>query len=113
MEASSNDYSGWLQVGRLQDIPRPGARAVDTAHGRVAVFRNGADEVFALLDRCPHQGGPLSEGQVHDRLVTCPLHAWKIHLDKGEAKAPDQGCVPRFEVRQDGDNLYLNPEPLD
>ena len=102
----------WLAVGRLDDIPRLGARVVETAHGPVAVFRNGADEVFALLDRCPHQGGPLSEGQVHGRLVTCPLHQWNIHLDQGEAKAPDKGCVPRFEVRNDDGNLDLNPEPL-
>lgn len=102
----------WRPVGRLGDIPRLGARVVETAHGPVAIFRNGADEVFALLNRCPHQGGPLSEGMVHGRLVTCPLHAWNIHLDKGEAKAPDHGCVPRFEVRQEGGVLYLNPVPL-
>ena len=102
----------WLAVGRLDDIPRLGARVVETAHGPVAVFRNGADEVFALLDRCPHQGGPLSEGQVHGRLVTCPLHQWNIHMDKGEAKAPDVGCVPRFEVHNEDGELFLKPEPV-
>jgi assimilatory nitrate reductase catalytic subunit len=92
----------WTPTGfpsvSLDDIPVLGARVVETAHGPVAVFRNSADELFALLDRCPHKGGPLSEGMVHGRLVTCPLHAWHIHLDKGEAKAPDVGCVPRFET---------------
>ncbi len=109
---STAETAQWLPVGRLDDIPRLGARVVETAHGPVAVFRNGTDEVFALLDRCPHQGGPLSEGQVHGRLVTCPLHQWNIHLDKGAARAPDVGCVPRFEVRNDDGDLYLNPEPL-
>lgn len=106
------DNADWLPIGRLDDIPRLGSRVVETAHGPVAVFRNGADEVFALMDRCPHQGGPLSEGQVHGRLVTCPLHAWNIQLDKGEARAPDQGCVPRFDVKRVGEALYLNPEPV-
>lgn len=112
MQAEPTPDTDWLRVGRLDDIPRPGARVVETAHGPVAVFRNGADEVFALLDRCPHQGGPLSEGMVHGRLVTCPLHQWNIHLDKGEAKAPDHGCVPRFQVKEADGELYLNPEPV-
>ena len=112
MQASEHPAAEWLAIGRLDDIPVLGSRVVETRHGPVAVFRNGADELFALLDRCPHQGGPLSEGMVHGRLVTCPLHAWHIHLDRGEAKAPDQGCVPRFEIRRDGEYLYLNPSPI-
>lgn len=112
MQSAPRTNDDWLAIGRLEDIPMLGARVVETANGPVAVFRNSADEVFALLDRCPHKGGPLSEGMVHGRLVTCPLHAWNIHLDKGEARAPDQGCVPRFEIRNDAGNLYLNPEPL-
>ncbi|MCC5858283.1 MAG: nitrite reductase small subunit NirD [Ectothiorhodospiraceae bacterium] len=112
MEAANKCEPTWIAIGTLDDIPAPGARVVETAHGPVAVFRTSADEVFALLDRCPHKGGPLSEGMVHGRLVTCPLHAWHIHLDEGAAKAPDVGCVPRFQVRQEGRQLYLNTEPL-
>ena len=103
---------GWLAIGVLHDIPRLGARVVRTLHGDVAVFRNSSDEVFALLDRCPHRGGPLSEGIVHGRLVSCPLHAWQVQLDSGEAKAPDIGCVPRFPVKLIGTQVYLGLQPL-
>ena len=37
------------------------------------------------MDRCPHKGGPLSQGIVHGRAVTCPLHDWMIDLATGEA----------------------------
>ncbi|MFZ5844363.1 MAG: nitrite reductase small subunit NirD [Pseudomonadota bacterium] len=103
---------GWIPVGALQHIPSLGARVVRTAHGNVAVFRNSADEVFALLDRCPHRGGPLSEGIVHGRLVSCPLHAWQVHLNSGTAKAPDIGCVPRFPVKVVAGEVYLGLQPL-
>lgn len=109
---ATNTHSTWLLIGRIEDIPVLGARVVETAHGPVAVFRNSADEIFALQDRCPHQGGPLSEGMVHGRLVTCPLHAWHIQLDKGEAKAPDVGCVPRFKVRIEAGEIHLNTTPI-
>ena len=68
----------------------------------VAVFRNAEDQVFALLDRCPHKGGPLSQGIVFGTSVACPLHNWTIGLDDGCAKAPDEGCTPRFACKVDG-----------
>lgn len=97
----------WVEVGRLEDIPRLGARVVDTPSGRIAVFRTADDEVFALQDRCPHRGGPLSQGIVHGRRVTCPLHDWTIGLDDGEAVGPDEGCVPRHPVRVDSGRILL------
>ena len=97
----------WIEVGRLDDIPRQGARVVRRAQGDIAVFRTVDDEVFALRDRCPHKGGPLSQGIVHGKRVACPLHDWKIHLDSGLAVAPDEGCAARFPVRLDGDRVWL------
>ena len=95
--------SDWISVGSLNDIPRLGARVVATALGDIAVFRTSADEVFALLDRCPHKGGPLSQGIVYGRQVACPLHNWNIDLESGEAIAPDTGCSHRYPARvEDG-----------
>jgi nitrite reductase (NADH) small subunit len=89
----------WVQVGALASIPRLGARVVRTPRGDIAVFRTAGDEVFALDDRCPHRNGPLSQGIVHGRRVTCPLHNWVIALDSGEAVAPDRGCAHRHDVQ--------------
>ncbi|MBD3619971.1 MAG: nitrite reductase small subunit NirD [Chromatiales bacterium] len=97
----------WIEVGRLDDIPRLGSRVIATELGDIAVFRNAADEVFALRDRCPHRGGPLSQGIVHGRRVTCPLHNWVIELADGEAVAPDVGCAGTFEIREEAGLLYL------
>ena len=85
--------STWIEIGALKDIPRLGSRVVRTATGNIAVFRTESDEVFALDDRCPHKGGPLSQGIVHNRRVTCPLHNFVIELESGQAVAPDEGCT--------------------
>lgn len=102
----------WIEVARVDDIPRQGARVVRTTAGDIAVFRTVDDEVFALLDRCPHKGGPLSQGIVHGKKVACPLHDWKIALDTGMAVAPDEGCAARFPVRVEAGtvSLMLTPE---
>ena len=96
----------WLRICALDDIPVLGARVVRNAGGDISVFRNADDEVFALLDKCPHKGGPLSQGLVHGRSVTCPLHNWKVDLSNGEALAPDAGCTRAFPVKiEQGDVL--------
>jgi nitrite reductase (NADH) small subunit len=91
--------SHWTAVGRVEDIPALGARVVRTAAGNIAVFRAEDDQIFALDDKCPHKGGPLSQGIVHGKRVTCPLHDFRIELKEGTAVAPDQGCVRTYPVR--------------
>lgn len=91
----------WVDVGAVEDIPQRGARRVASPMGDIAVFRTGADEIYALLDRCPHKAGPLSQGIVHGRAVACPLHNWRIDLATGEPLDADagKGCTPRIDVR--------------
>ena len=96
-----------VTVGRLEDVPRLGARVVKSAYGDVAVFRNAKDEEFALRDRCPHKGGPLSQGIVFGRHVACPLHNWSIGLEDGQALAPDQGCTSTFPVKVENGEVLL------
>jgi nitrite reductase (NADH) small subunit len=101
----------WVEVGAVDDIPRQGARVVLLGDTPVAVFRTVDDEIFALLDRCPHKGGPLSQGIVYGRRVTCPLHDWKLHLDTGLAVAPDEGCAARYPIRIEDGVVWLSRQP--
>ena len=98
----------FTSICKLEDIPVLGSRIVKrTGQIDIAIFRNDQDKVFALLDSCPHKGGPLSQGIVHGESVTCPLHSWKIGLADGEAQAPDVGCAARFEVKVEDGHVYL------
>ena len=98
-ENTATDALEWVAVGPLEAIPPLGARVVRHPRGDIAVFRNRQDEVFALRDYCPHQGGPLSQGIVCERQVYCPLHNMGIALDTGRAIAPDEGKTSTFAAR--------------
>ncbi len=98
----------WTDIGALDQIPRRGARVVRTAHGCVAVFRTVDDRAFALEDRCPHRGGPLSQGIVHGTSVTCPLHNWVLSLETGEAQGADSGRVLAFPLRVENGRILLD-----
>lgn len=99
--------SKWVDVGGVEDVPRRGARVVKTPLGCVAVFRTADDRVFALVDRCPHAGGPLSQGIVHDASVTCPLHNAVISLETGEMTGPDAGRTPAIPVKTEAGRILL------
>jgi nitrite reductase (NADH) small subunit len=90
LEPVSADLT-WVDVGVVDDIPDFGARRVATAIGDIAIFKTGDGALFALLDRCPHRGGPLSSGIVHGHAVACPLHNWSISLESGQALGADAG----------------------
>ncbi len=98
----------WIEVGKVEDIPKLGSRLIKRAAGDIAVFRNSDNEVFALLNRCPHKGGPLSEGIVYGKTVTCPMHNWCIGLNNGEAIAPDEGCAPTYKIKIEDEIVYLS-----
>ena len=100
--------TSWVEIGVVEDIPRPGARVVRTPNGNIAIFRTGTDEIFALHDRCPHKGGPLSQGIVHGKRVTCPLHSLILELASGQAVLPDEGCAATFPVKVEKGKILLS-----
>ena len=97
----------WMEIGTINDIPKLGARVVESAGGDIAVFRTAADEIFALFDSCQHKGGALSQGIVHGKAVACPLHNWNIDLVSGEVQGPDNGCSRTVPVSLNGDVIRL------
>ncbi|MFO1106983.1 MAG: nitrite reductase small subunit NirD [Amaricoccus sp.] len=109
MNAKTGD---WLEIGAVEDIPRRGGRVVKTPRGCIAVFRAVDDRIFALDDRCPHKGGPLSDGMVHGTKVTCPLHAWVFSLETGETEGAETGRVRTHEVRVEAGRILLSAAAL-
>lgn len=97
----------WKKLCALDEIPRLGSRVVKSPQGDIAVFRTADDEVFALLDKCPHKGGALSQGIVAGKVVTCPMHSWKIQFENGEAVAPDKGCARTYPAKVEGGLVWI------
>ncbi|HDY95306.1 nitrite reductase small subunit NirD [Sulfitobacter litoralis] len=104
--------TNWIDIAALEDVPQRGARMVKTALGCVAVFRTAEDEVFALDNACPHKAGPLAEGIVHGKSVTCPLHNWVIALDTGVAQGADEGRVATYPARVEQGRILLDSAVL-
>jgi nitrite reductase (NADH) small subunit len=98
----------WVDAGEIDALPERGARVLRVGAEQIAVFRTSAGKVYALHDRCPHRGGPLSQGIVHGDRVTCPLHDWVIDLKSGAATGVDTGCTATFPVRVEAGRVLID-----
>ena len=102
----------WLDIGPVDQVSPGNARTLPVVGAQeIAVFRTLANEFYALINKCPHKAGPLSQGIVHGNVVTCPLHNWNISLKTGEALGEgteERGaCVPTIPLRVDAGRIYL------
>ena len=100
---------GWLDAGLASDIPDGRGRIIVPLEGeRIAVFRDGA-RIFALSNRCRHQGGPLGEGRIVDGCVTCPWHGFQYKPEDGVSPPPFTEKVPAFRTRIVEGRVFIDP----
>ena len=103
----------WLDIGPVDQIAPGNARTLPVRGGEeIAIFHTLDNQFYALVNKCPHKQGPLSQGIVHGNVVTCPLHNWNISLKSGEALGEDEGCVPVVPLRVDAGRIYLLREAV-
>ena len=103
----------WLDIGPVTQIQAGTARTLPVAGGEeIAIFLTTHGQFFALVNKCPHKQGPLSEGLVHGDSVTCPLHCWRISLRSGQALGDDRGCTPTIPLKVEGGRLFLLREAV-
>jgi nitrite reductase (NADH) small subunit len=97
--------TGYVRIGRVDDVPKLEGRSVTVDGRRIAVFRL-ADGWAAIDGACPHAGGPLSDGLVAERCVTCPLHGRRFDLHTGQQVNGTDSVDVHEVVERDGE-LWL------
>lgn len=95
-----NSERTWVRITQCKNFPLREGRAVRLGEREIAIFNLG-NRFLAVENRCPHQGGPLSDGILSGSSVVCPLHAWKVDLEDGTVKRPSDiaECVETFATR--------------
>lgn len=98
----------WVDIGALDSIPVEAARLVKSDAGCIAVFRTSTTEAYAIANSCPHRQGPLAQGIVAGKFVTCPLHNWVISLETGRAQGADVGQVATYPLKIEQGRIMLD-----
>lgn len=103
----------WMRVTEVKNIPVRQGRTVRFGTLEVAIFNLGG-AFRAVESRCPHKQGPLADGIVAGDDIICPLHNWRISLDSGFVKQPQDhsgSCVKSYPCRvENGIVMVAIPE---
>lgn len=96
----------FVEVAKLEDLPREGGLEITLEGRRIGLFRaKGA--VYAIGSECPHRGGPLHEGILHGGEITCPWHAWTFDLESGRCTFIEGLCVSTFPVQVRNGRVFV------
>ena len=95
-----------IKVAALKEIPRNYGKVVQAGGKLIALFKM-QDAVYAIDNECPHRGGPLGEGSVRGKIVSCPWHLWLYDMTSGQCLSNPYGHVRSYPVSVDGDEVWV------
>lgn len=90
---------------------RDDGRTVTMTAGRPVVLFYHEGEVYAVDNRCPHMGFPLSKGSVEDGLLTCDWHHARFELARGDTLDIWADDVQTFPTHVQDGSVYVDPDP--
>ncbi len=105
-EAADDPDARWVPVALIDDLT-DGVKAVQADGLSLLIGRTGGGALFAVDDRCPHEGYPLRQGVLDDCVLTCAWHNWKFDVRDGSNLLGGEG-VPRWPVRRNGDEIEVD-----
>ena len=101
--------SRWKKIAALADCP-PGTGIELVVEDRIVALFNVDGTLYALDGVCPHQGGPLGEGELAGCIVTCPWHGWQFDVSSGQHQLNSRMRQPSFPLRVEGDAVFIDLE---
>jgi len=98
----------WIRITACSNIPPREGRAVMVGDREIAIFNLG-DRFLATANRCPHRGGPLADGIVTGSAVVCPLHTWKVNMERGCVERPGgiDACIDTYPTKIEDDVVMI------
>ena len=96
-DKSEKTKTVWYKVAELGSV-EPDRVMTATAGTHQICLVNYNDKISALDNHCPHQGGPLGEGQIENGWVICPWHAYEYHPETGKPPEGFNDCVNTYPV---------------
>ena len=104
-KASEATEETWIPVGKASDFAEGKVNALAVGEKQVALVREGG-ALFALDGRCPHQGGPLGEGNVCEGALRCPWHGYDFELKTGKGRG-NEHAVEALKVREENGQVEI------
>ncbi len=96
----------FVKVALIKDVPPGEGRCVD-ANGQIVALFNVGGTFYAIDNTCVHRGGPLGEGSLEDKVVTCPWHGWQYDVTSGISPVNPAAQVPTYPVKVEDQEIFI------
>lgn len=109
-QESADSEEKWVEVAKAAEIKENEIKTVQIGTKRIALTKT-SEGYFAVDARCPHQGGPLGEGDICEGRIRCPWHGYKFDLKSGKGVGNDDSVESIQLKEENGAILALIPKP--
>lgn len=96
----------FVKVANINDIEEGRGKLVQADGKDIALFKKDG-KIYAIENKCKHEGGQLAEGEVNDKIVTCPLHQWKYDITTGEGKTVPGVNQNKYNVKIEDEDVLV------
>jgi nitrite reductase/ring-hydroxylating ferredoxin subunit len=104
--SGGGSMSSFVKAAHITDIPAGQSRLI-RQDGRKIVLFNVEGQFYALDNSCPHNDGPICDGQIVGDTVICPNHCWEFDIRTGRAKGVSGYRIRTYGLKLEGDEIYI------
>jgi nitrite reductase (NADH) small subunit len=97
----------FLRTAKKDEVP-PGMIREFQIDGKTFALANVDGKLFAINNLCLHRGGPLGQGELHDKVVTCPWHGWQYDVTTGKLISNSAIGTETYVVEVRGDDIFVD-----
>ena len=97
----------FLRAARKDEIPSGAIREFQV-DGKTVALANVDGRFYAINNTCLHRGGPLGQGELQGKEVTCPWHGWQYDVTTGRVGMNPAVGVERYAIEVRGDDIFVD-----
>jgi nitrite reductase/ring-hydroxylating ferredoxin subunit len=97
----------FVLAAKIAEIP-PGAIREFQPEGKTMAIANVGGKFYAINNTCLHRGGPLGQGSLQDRIVTCPWHGWEYDVTTGKLVQNQSMGVVCYATEVRGEEIFVD-----
>lgn len=98
---------GFVRTVKLAEVP-PGTVRELQVEGKAIAMANVEGKVYAINNTCLHRGGPLGQGLLEGKVLTCPWHGWQFDVTSGRAMQNPAAGVDCYRTEVRGDDIFVD-----
>ena len=97
----------FVRTAKVAELP-PGTIREFSVEGRAIALANVDGKIYAINNTCLHRGGPLGQGALEGKAVTCPWHGWQYDVTSGKSLQNPAVGVDCYRTEIRGDELFID-----